>query len=207
MDIYEKFLNENIAYFEDRLNEVTEHEIQIMGYSGVSVKQAFQKLVQKRDMYYFPYCLYLIQFGLGVTKDKDFSMNAFEKLLPDSKSYIERPFLAYICAYCYNRDGDLKVSEDILTHLTESHFAPAITTFGDLYWVKKDFENAKNYYRVATDLRHFDATSKYLILCCKGPKIFSRVKALIYYLLKGVLGQTRGEKFVYFDFYGFKNRN
>jgi len=203
MKQYKNFITKNKDYFENCLHEAKPHKIMVLGYN-YGVKDAFEALMNKEDMYYFPYCLYLIHFGLGVPKDIDFSMKAFETLLVDSKSYLEMPFLAYIAAYCHNRDGDLNLSEDIITCLANDSFAPAVVTRADANWMHKQFKEAQRLYMIGHRLGHYMGRGRYFRWCHQEKMIVSRSIGVISLVLKTLVGRNRGARFVYLDFYGFK---
>ena len=175
-----------------------------MGFPIYSADDAFKAVVRKTDLYYLPYCLYLIHFGAGVSQDKLFVMKAFRKLLPDRKSYAKMPVLAYVHAYCENRDGDLDLSENILGILTKQEFPPALATRGDLAFFRHDKEGAHRYYLHSANLGHFVAKSRHMRLFKKGPQFFLKVFLTLSVSIKFFAGTARGEKYIFLDFYGLQ---
>jgi len=201
MKLYEQFIDENKEYLQARLNEATSKGVRVMGFPIYSANEAFEKVVTKADLYYLPYCLYLIQFGVGVSQDKSFSMKAFSELLANEKSYSEIPMLAYVCAYCENRDGDLDFSEKILDCLTKQNFPPALVTRGDLSWIQKDKERAKRYYQHSADLGHVIAKIRYLRVSKRGPQFLRKVSLFFNIVIVTLSKKSRGNKYLYMTFY------
>lgn len=203
MQKYKEFIDQNAAYLKARVQEASKKNFMVFGFPNSSTKEAFQNVIEKRDIYLLPFCLYLIHFGFGVSQDKQFTSLAFENLLPDSKSYEEMPFLAYICAYCNKRDGKLELSEDIIKHLADKNFPPALTTLGDLAVRQKNgYAQAKKCYLNSANQGHYIAKTRYIRLFDKQSKLLLRFKLYIGMLFKIFKNQARGEKYVYLDFYG-----
>lgn len=200
-----KFIHDNRVLFQKCLQNSYPQDILTHGFPVGAANQVFEKIIEKHSTYYLPYGLCLIHFGLGVPENKEFTKAAFRELLASQEDFVEMPILAYIYAYCENRDGDLFLSEKILNILVKSNFAPAIVTHGDLAWMKNDKMNAKKYYLQSASMEHHIAKKRCL-------KLFGNYKQKLIlgpitffsYILQILRSETTGERFVYLDFYGFK---
>lgn len=199
---YRNFITRNEAYLNTCLKTASKDKAMILGLDYSSAKDAFDALMNKEDLYLLPYCLYLIQFGIGVNEDKPFSMKAFSELLPNSRSLTAMPVLAYVYAYCHNRDGDLEISQAIIEHLVSVDFAPAMATMGDLHWHYGEFADAKEYYKQSAAKDHFIGRVCLHNLFKNEVSSFAHIKFSILSILKGLFGSSRGEKFLYLSFYG-----
>ena len=201
MELYKNFIDENRVYFEARVSEATKKGFRTLGFPIYSADESFNIVINKKDVYYLPYCLLLIYLGIGVSRDKTFTKMAFTRLLPNEEAYSDMPTLAYIYAYCENRDGNIALSETILEYLTKQYYPPALASFGDMMLVKKDQKLSRQYYLESANLGHIVAKTRYIRLFKKGTNFFLRLSMHLNVTIKIFLGKAHGEKFLFLDFY------
>jgi len=201
VNICRDFILKNQSYFEARLQESTTDRIMIMGFIVGTVKDSFEELLESNGEKLLPYCLYLIQLGLGVSEDKQFSMSAFEELLPTSKAYADLPTLAYIYAYCLNHEGDLEKSELVINVLAETNFPPAIVTQGDLSWLHKHYRVSKSHYLKAASGGHYIAKQTLLRLFGRKKHLILRFWEALLMIKDTTIRNYPVEKYLYLNFY------
>lgn len=206
MQQYQKYIDKNRIYLEARLIEAnSSYDVIVRGFQVFSAKEAFDELLNKGKLYNFPLCIYLIQFGVGVKKDKMFAEVAFRHFLPDATHWCKFPTLAYFYAYGENRHGDILLGESVLERLAFSGFGPAMMTRGDLAWMQGNSRLARQWYDAATNAGHIVAKTRRATLFYSPAKLFaSRAMIAPQVLFSGLLGKQIGPNFLYLDVYGFK---
>jgi hypothetical protein len=161
-----------------------------------------------------PFCLYLINFGIGVTKDEVFAQNSLEVISLDD-GFIINSTAAYIYAYCISRNLDegMEQSEAILKQLFSMNFEPAIITSADLDILNNSINLGLGKYKLAMDMGHKIIWGRYYKLLRKHSSFPTKQIALLKWIIKILPGtlsafvaQSKGISYLYLDFYDIKSK-
>lgn len=207
-----KLIFENRTYFSERYKEATEKQKRMMGFGFFSAKEAFYELLESEKYEILPLCLFLINFGVGVTKDESFAQGALERLAIND-GIIKDSISAYLYAYCLNRNYrvDIKLSENLLEKLIEIKFLPAIVTSGDRSLVEGSLNEALENYKTARLKGCKVIDGKYYKLRIKNSNILEKIVLWASWMFcslirvpQMVFSGFKGVEFMYLDFYGIK---
>jgi len=212
--IIDTFINLNKKYLTKKMKEATDRTILFYGFGCTSAQQAFNGLLVKNEGHLLPFCLYLINFGLGVSKDESFAQSSLE-LISFNNDVIANPTAAYIYAYCLNRNHDVGIekSEAILRQLYELDFPPAIITLADADVYQNSINSALKKYKLAMDKGHKIIWGRYYKLLRKQSVFPYNLLVQIKFIIRSLsaiiniaFSRSKGVDCLYLDFYDVGNK-
>ena len=142
-------VKEHLEYFKSCYSKSSVQTSGITGFGNCSARTAFDEVLNQSNDYFIPACLLFIYFGKGgISKNKGFALKTLKSMHLNS-SGINDNIVAYVYAYCLQKEGQTKESHAILKLLKEEQFAPAFMTYGDFLIKKGDFDSGLVEYRKA----------------------------------------------------------
>ena len=216
MKLPETLVSEHIEFFQGKLDEATDKFVPFFGFENYSAQEAFNALLNEQKTHFLPFCLYLINFGIGVSRNENFAQNSL-KLIAMDKGEIIDPIAAYIYAYCLNRNHDVEIeqSEEIIHKLFMIEFLPALITSADLDLRHNSLNTALKKYKIAMDWGHLTISGRYYKLLGRVTNFPEKILVKLKWVTIPIVGFIRffiagnkGENVMYMDFYcvrkGFK---